>query len=58
MLLETVHLNYFPLPGPNHLQLNFNTEMQDFKLVLSLNCNLKRGLNNLIFPIGFEMLEI
>ena len=28
-----------PIPGPNHLQLNFNTKMQDVKRVLDLNCN-------------------
>ena len=30
---------YFPLPGPNHVQLNFNTKMQDVKRVLDLDCN-------------------
>ena len=29
---------YFPLPGPNHVQLNFNTKIQDVKRVLDLNC--------------------
>ena len=29
---------YFPLPGPNHLQLKFNSKMQDIKHVLDLNC--------------------
>ena len=29
---------YFPLPGPNHLQLKFNTRMQDVKRILDLNC--------------------
>ena len=29
---------YFPQLGPNHLQLNFNSKMQDFKRVLVLNC--------------------
>ena len=28
-----------PLPGPNHVQINFDTKMQDFKRVLDLNCN-------------------
>ena len=28
---------YFPLPGPNHLQLKFNSKMQDVKRVLDLN---------------------
>ena len=28
-----------PLPGPNHIQLNFNPEMQHVKRVLNLNCN-------------------
>ena len=27
-----------PLPGPNHLQLKFDSKMQDFKRVLDLNC--------------------
>ena len=26
------------LPGPNHLQLKFNTKLQDLKRVLDLNC--------------------
>ena len=26
---------YFPLPGPNHRQLNFNTKMQNVKCVLT-----------------------
>ena len=30
---------YFPLPGSNHIQLNFNTKMRDVKRVLDLNCN-------------------
>ena len=30
---------YFPLPGPNHVQLNFNSKMQHVKRVLDLNCN-------------------
>ena len=29
---------YFRLPGPNHVQLNFNTKMQDVKRVLDLKC--------------------
>ena len=29
----------FLLPGANHVQLNFNTKMQDVKRVLDLNCN-------------------
>ena len=28
---------YFSLPGPNHLQLKFNSKMQYVKRVLSLN---------------------
>ena len=32
-----------PLPGPNHVQLNFNTKMQDVKRVLDLNCNYKEN---------------
>ena len=27
------------LPGPNHVQLNFNTKMQDVKRVFNLNFN-------------------
>ena len=30
---------YLPLPGPNHVQLNFNNKMQDVKRVLDLNCD-------------------
>ena len=33
---------YFPLPGPNHLQLKFYTTMQDFNRVLDFNCKHKR----------------
>ena len=29
---------YFPLSGPNHVQLNFNSKMQDVKQFLDLNC--------------------
>ena len=29
---------YFPLPGPNHLQLKFNSRIQDVKRILDLNC--------------------
>ena len=29
---------YLPLPGPNHVQFNFNTKMQNVKRVLDLNC--------------------
>ena len=29
---------YFPLHGPNHLQLKFYPTMQDFKRVLDFNC--------------------
>ena len=29
----------FPLPKPNHVQLNFNIKMQDVKRGLDLNCN-------------------
>ena len=32
---------YFPLHGPNHLQLKFYTIMQDFKRVLDFNCTKK-----------------
>ena len=34
--------------------------MQDFKRVFDLNCNLqaKERLNNIVFSIGFQMLEI
>ena len=30
---------YFPLSGPNHVQLNFSSKMQNVKRVLNLNCN-------------------
>ena len=30
-----------PLPGPNHLQLKFNSKMQDVKHVLNLTLNTK-----------------
>ena len=29
---------YLSLRGPNHLQLKFNSKMQDVKRVLDLNC--------------------
>ena len=29
---------YFPLSGPNHLQLKFNTRMKDVKRILDLHC--------------------
>ena len=29
---------YLPLPGPNHVQLKFNSKMQGDKRVLDLNC--------------------
>ena len=32
------HAPYFPLPGPNHLQLKFNSKLQDVKRVLNLDC--------------------
>ena len=35
-----MHLTY-PYLGPNLVQLNFNTKMQDAKRVLDLNCNEK-----------------
>ena len=44
---------YFPLHGPNHLQLKFLTKMQNFKRVLDLN----RWIN-LIFSICFQILKI
>ena len=34
----TRHTPYFPLPGPNHVQLHFNTKMQDVIRVLDLIC--------------------
>ena len=37
----------FPLHGPNHLQLKFNTIMQDSKPVLGFNC--KRRIEQLNF---------
>ena len=38
---------YFPLHGPNHLQLTFYTIMQDSKPVLGFNC--KRRIEQLNF---------
>ena len=38
---------YFPLHGPNHLQLKFYTIMQDSKPVLGFNC--KRRVEQLNF---------
>ena len=40
LLLNVARNNspYFSLPGPNHLQLKFNTRMQDVKRILDLNC--------------------
>ena len=35
-----------------------NAKMQDFERVLGSNLQLKGGLNNLIFSIGFQMLKI
>ena len=32
----------FPLLGPNHLQIKFNSKMQDLKRVLNLNCKEKK----------------
>ena len=55
ILLEAMHL--LPLPWPYHLQLKFNTKMQDFKRVVE-KLQIKRGLNNLVFLIGFQMLKI
>ena len=48
---------YFPLPGPNHLQLNFDTKMQ-VVTCFRLKLQVKGGLNNLIFSIGFQMSKI
>ena len=38
MLQETINAPCFPQPGPNHLQLKFNSKMQDVKRVFVLNC--------------------
>ena len=40
LLLKSARDNalYFPLTGPNHLQLKFNFKMHDVKRVLDLNC--------------------
>ena len=32
------NMPYFPLHGPNHLQLKFYAIVQDFKRVLDFNC--------------------
>ena len=36
----------------------FTTKMQNFQLASGLKLQVKRGLNNLIFLIGFQMLKI
>ena len=41
-------MSYFPLLGPNHLQLKFYIIMQDFKRVLDFNC-WKRRIEQLNF---------
>ena len=46
-----------PLPGLNHLQ-NLTLQCKNFKRVLDFNLQVKGGLNNLIFSIGFQMLKI
>ena len=48
----------FFLPGPNHLQLKFNSKMQDVKRVLDLNLQVKGALNNLFFSLGFQISKI
>ena len=35
---STRHAPYFPLPGPNHLQLKSNSKMPDVKRILDLSC--------------------
>ena len=56
---EAMHLTSPYLGQINHLQLfKFNNKLQEFQCVLDLNCKKKEGLNNLIFSIGFQMLQI
>ena len=44
-----------PLPGPNHKIYLQNAR---FSTYFGLKLQTKEGLNNLIFSIGFQMLEI
>ena len=46
-----MHLTY-PLHGLYHLQLKFNTKMQDFERVRD-QLQIKGELNNLVFSIDF-----
>ena len=59
---------YFPLHGPNHLQLKFYTIMQDFKRVLDLIARKRRveqlnffdwlsNVNNLVLSNDCEHLR-
>ena len=43
---------YFPIHGPNHLQLKFNTIIQDFKVFWTLIASKKR-IEKLNFSIGW-----
>ena len=45
-----------PLPGPNHLQLKFNTRMQDVKRILDLNCKKKehQTISSIQLPFKFQ----
>ena len=47
---------YFPLPGPNHSQ-NLTAKCK-ILTCFGLKLQAKRGLNNLIFSVGFQMLKI
>ena len=49
---------YFTSPTWAKSLTKFNPKTQDFKRVLDLNSKQKKGLNNLIFSIGFQMLKI
>ena len=60
LLLNVARNNalYFPLPGPNHLQLKLNTRMQDIERILDLKLQVNGALNNFIFSIGFQTSKI
>ena len=45
---------YFPVHGPNHLQLKFNTRMQDVKRILDLNCKRKEHQTISSFQLAFK----
>ena len=50
---------YFPLSGPNKsLTIKIQRQIARFLTCFVLKLQVKGGLNNLIFSIGFQMLKI